>query len=161
MTCNQVHVIHGTGPLGTVRKRERGVACCLQFLAAIFEFIDGRRNFQSYFVEDGLVIVNAASGDSIERDGSKLSIDSSLCNCGIEEIRMIVVIVEIRKIIDKTGLVIFGKRTAAPGNVHIRALAGAHCNNELLLVVVVLQMVLLDCNLGIILHELLNSRFHC
>ena len=66
---------------------------------------------------------------------------------------MVVCIVHLGDVVDKTGLVILGHGAAAPVLVHIGALAGAHSHHQLLLVVVILLVDQFNGDVGIILHE--------
>ena len=160
MTGDKIHVIHGSGPLGSICKCKWGVTCILQDLAVFLKFIDGLRDLlDADFLEDGLVIEDIASAQSAVWNGQEFSVIRGLSNCRVDERRMIVGAVHLGQVIDKSGLVILRHRTSAPVHIHIRALAGAHCHNQLLLVIVVLLMDLIDRDVRIVRHEALNGAF--
>jgi len=72
---------------------------------------------------------------------------------------MVVGVVQLGQVVGKAGLVVLGHGAAPPVDVHVGALAGAHLNDDLLLVGVVLDVDLLNLDVGIVLHEALHGSF--
>ena len=160
MTCYQIHIVHGTGPLGAVCQCERNISRLKQLIANIFQLINGLRYFYANLFKNGLVVENIASAQSAVRNGKYLSIVACLCNRCINVIRMVISIEHIRNIIYKSGLVILYHRAAAPVNIHIRSFSGTHCYNELLLVCIILLCCHSNLDVRIISLKSLNSSFY-
>lgn len=156
---HQVHEVHGAGPAGAVGQREGRVASFQQLVAHSFQLVDGFGDFYANLFKDGLVVEDITAGEAAKGDGQNLVLIGGLGNGSLDEGGMVVCIVHLGDVVDKTGLVILGHGAAAPVNVHIGALAGAHCNDKLLLVVVVLLMHNLNIDVGIVFHKTSNSAF--
>lgn len=150
---HKVHEVHGAGPAGAVGQGERRVASFQQLVAHSFQLVDGFGDFYANLFKDGLVVEDITAGEAAKGDGQNLVLIGGLGNGSLDEGGMVVCIVHLGDVVDKTGLVILGHGAAAPVNVHIGALAGAHCNDKLLLVVVILLVDQFNGDVGIILHE--------
>ena len=161
MTRYQVHIIHGTGPLGSVCQCEGHIACRHQLITCRFQLINRLRNFNSHFRENSLVIENITSGQSAERYGKNFSVIGSLRHRRIDKVGMVIGIKHIRDIIYETGFVVFCHRAAAPVDIHIRRLLGAHRHHQLLFVIIILLMHQINGDIGVVIHKSLYCPFHC
>lgn len=150
---HQVHEVHGAGPAGAVGQGEGRVASFQQLVAHSFQLVDGFGDFYANLFKDGLVVEDIAAGEAVEGDGQNLVLIGGLGNGSLDEGGMVVCIVHLGDVVDKTGLVILGHGAAAPVLVHIGALAGAHSHHQLLLVIVVLLVDKFNIDVGIVFHK--------
>ena len=160
MTGDQVHIVHGAGPTGQVRQGEGIVAGFLDLFAGSFQLSDRLRNFDSKFIEDGLVVEDVAAGQAAEGDGQDLAVEGGLSHSGVDEVRMIIGVEQLGDIIHAAGFVIFGHGTAAPMDVHIGlAFLRGEGDLQVLLVGIIDLVDLLNLDVRIVSHEAINRIF--
>ena len=142
---HQVHIVHGTGPLGLVSQGEGGNAVGHHLVAQGLQLGDGGGDLIALLRPHGLVIEEGGNGVVLGGQGVDLAVHGALGQGGLGvEVPQAVFVNQRGQVLGIAGVHILHQVAAGPVDVDVRALAGAHGHRQLALVLVVHSGDLLD-----------------